>query len=139
MVNFIRQFCYYQYRFFIWAHMKCYLLAICGFICIRLRVFYRNVTVFWYIISGGKRMDGNMRLEDILQFWTGCRYPPLLGFSIKPCIEFQENPAGFLPTANTCANVLRLPRPSPTDGEKESEYYFKKFDLAFCQKYFGKA
>lgn len=42
---------------------------------------------------------------------TSCSRPPTLGFAaMKPLICIQRsNETSFLPTANTCMNVLRLP------------------------------
>ena len=83
-------------------------------------------------------MNGNLALEDILEFATGAREEPLLGFALKPSITFTENPPYFMPTANTCINQLSLPRTAATEAAKQEEFYYKKFDLAFCNKHFGK-
>ena len=55
-------------------------------------------------------MKGKITTEDILEFATGSRYEPVLGFKLKPTINFQPHPQ-WLPTASTCANQLYLPVP----------------------------
>ncbi|XP_039598306.1 G2/M phase-specific E3 ubiquitin-protein ligase-like [Polypterus senegalus] len=52
--------------------------------------------------------DGDISLGQILAFATGTDYPPALGWTTKPSIEFIYSKDLF-PTANTCANILRLP------------------------------
>ena len=47
-----------------------------------------------------------VKLEDIMQFFTGSRAEPPLGFSRKPAIKFIE---GNLAMANTCFYWLQLP------------------------------
>ncbi|XP_028408567.1 uncharacterized protein LOC114531117 [Dendronephthya gigantea] len=78
--------------------------------------------------AGGKR--GNVSLEHILQFVSGTDEEPPLGFFTKPSIVFTAATASsatessawsFLPTSNTCANVLHLPCPTndvPLRGRK---------------------
>ncbi|XP_039598589.1 uncharacterized protein LOC120519898 [Polypterus senegalus] len=66
----------------------------------------------WYF-SGAqeeylKDGDGDISLGQILAFATGTDYPPALGWTTKPSIEFIYSKDLF-PTANTCANILRLP------------------------------
>ena len=49
--------------------------------------------------------------SSFLFFVTSCSRPPTMGFaSMKPLICIHRSPdVTFLPTANTCMNVLRLP------------------------------
>ena len=93
------------------------------------------LNVFYFV--AGRRLNGGISLNTILQFITGSYNEPLLGFSIKPKIEFAENPSGFLPTANTCANLLKLPRVAVNEKPKEAAEVFGIYDHAFAQKYFG--
>ena len=89
---------------------------------------------------------GSITLGHILQFVTGTDEEPPPGFGVAPCIEFVEatsygtNPLTeytFLPTANTCANTLYLPRRGkdvllPSEGQ-----LFNLYDLAFAIAFFG--
>ncbi|XP_077863614.1 G2/M phase-specific E3 ubiquitin-protein ligase-like, partial [Saccoglossus kowalevskii] len=47
-------------------------------------------------------------LGDIFAFFTGTHSIPPLGFTESPSIEFITN--STVPSSNTCANILRLPR-----------------------------
>ena len=57
----------------------------------------------------------SVSLNQLLIFATGCDCEPPLGFKQQPTIEFiheelHARPSDkFLPTANTCGLVLRLP------------------------------
>jgi len=71
-------------------------------------------------------------MESILQFVTGTREEPVLGFTLKPEVNFSELP-GNLPTASTCVNKLTL----PINTKLREENFFDILDLAFSNTYFG--
>ena len=62
---------------------------------------------------------------------------PTLGFAMTPSIKFHEFTKPFLPTANTCINVLTLPYGSITIPLPCDEKLFEMFDEAFLNAYFG--
>lgn len=89
---------------------------------------------------------GSITLEHVLQFVTGTDEEPPLGFSVAPCIEFVEatsrgtdshTECPFLPTANTCANTLYLPRHGKDLLLPSEEQLFNLYDLAFANAFFG--
>lgn len=90
--------------------------------------------------AGGKR--GNVSLEHILQFVSGTDEEPPLGFHTKPSIVFSSAVASsawsFLPTSNTCANVLHLPCPTNEVPLPNEEKLFEVYDMAFSNAYFGR-
>ena len=90
---------------------------------------------FLFLISGGHR--GTIALPDILRFATGGENEPILGFSIQPSIAFVEAVKGFVPTANTCINLLQLPRPTLSLPLPASEELFNVYDFAFANAFFG--
>ena len=90
-------------------------------------------------VVAGRRCDGNLSLESILMFVTGARQRPILGYTVQPMIEFVEKPLGFFPTANTCANLLSLPRVGLSERPKEDHELFDLLDHTFAQQYFGRA
>ena len=90
---------------------------------------------FLFLISGGHR--GTIALPDILRFATGAENEPILGFSIHPSIAFVEAQKGFVPTANTCINLLQLPRATPRLPKPAPEELFNVYDLAFANAFFG--
>ena len=49
-----------------------------------------------------------MSLEDVLQFMTGSRCIPAVGFEKPPSIAFTD--VDQLPTVSTCTLTLTLPR-----------------------------
>ena len=57
--------------------------------------------------SEGKEEEHYITLDSIIVFATGMAEEPPLGFSPKPSLLFQEGTT--FPSANTCANHLRLP------------------------------
>ena len=78
---------------------------------------YQLFSRYTRLAASGQR--GEITLGHILQFATGSDEEPLLGFRVAPSIEFVEatshgtsphTECPFLPTANTCANTLCLPR-----------------------------
>ena len=90
---------------------------------------------FHFCIEGGQRCDGKLTLEKVYKFVTGMGYEPLHGHSQAPVIEFREDPPGFLPTSNTCANILNM-RYSLTN-RYSAEELIVKFNYAFMNAYFG--
>ena len=50
-----------------------------------------------------------MALEKVLQFTTGSRSIPPLGFDSSPTINFCHDPAVTLPMSNTCSMSITLP------------------------------
>lgn len=85
----------------------------------------------------------SVTLEHILQFVTGSDEEPPLGFAVHPCIQFGDATGerssywSYLPTANTCANTLYIPK-CPRDSTLPSEDdLFKAYDFAFVSAYFG--
>ncbi|RXM28883.1 Zona pellucida sperm-binding protein 4 [Acipenser ruthenus] len=68
--------------------------------------------------------ETGVSLGEMLAFATGTDYPPALGWETKPSIEFIYS-SDLFPTANTCANVLRLPT-----VHKEYEDFKKNMDFA---------
>jgi len=88
--------------------------------------------VLHFLSSAGRRLteNGTVTLGHVLAFATGSEEEPLLGFGLAPSIAFVD---GSLPKANTCICRLQL----PTDVSASQESTFDKFDLAFCNSYFG--
>ncbi|PFX24171.1 hypothetical protein AWC38_SpisGene11235 [Stylophora pistillata] len=62
-------------------------------------------------VAAGRRVSGNntLNLGHVLQFVCGTDEEPTLGFVLSPEINFIECGDAFMPTANTCINVLNLP------------------------------
>lgn len=96
------------------------------------------------LAASGQR--GSITLGHILQFVTGTDEEPPLGFGVAPCIEFVEaashgtnshTECPFLPTANTCANILYLPRRAKDVLLPSEEQLFNLYDLAFANAFFG--
>lgn len=110
-----------------------------------LKQIYELFSKYTRLAASGQR--GAITLGHILQFVTGSDEEPLLGFRVAPSIEFVEatshgtNPhteCPFLPTANTCANTLSLPRCTNGSLLPSEEQLFNLYDLAFANAYFGK-
>ena len=106
---------------------------------------YQLFSKYTRLAASGQR--GEITLGHILQFVTGSDEEPLLGFSVAPSIEFVEatshgtsphTECPFLPTANTCANTLCLPRCTNDLLLPSEEQLFNLYDLAFANSYFGK-
>ena len=106
---------------------------------------YELFSKYTRLAASGQR--GAITLGHILQFVTGSDEEPPLGFSVAPSIVFVEaashgtNPhteCPFLPTANTCANTLSLPRRTNDSLLPSEEQLFNLYDLAFANAYFGK-
>lgn len=100
---------------------------------------YAAFTKYSREAAGGKR--GNVTLEHILQFTTAADEEPVLGFVKKPSIHFtpatSESIWSFIPTANTCSNVLHLPCPETNMTLPSEKKLFEVYDMAFCNAYFG--
>ena len=91
---------------------------------------------FIIALTGGRR--GNIALSDILRFCTGADEEPVLGYALHPSIIFVEaNEGHFIPTANTCINCLKLPRPSLTEPLPSIEMLHDLYDYAFANAHFG--
>jgi hypothetical protein len=88
-----------------------------------------------FINAGGRR--GTVTLRHILKFATGAEEEPMLGFSLHPTIQFTEVSSSFVPTANTCANTMNLPRPNSDTPLPPDQTLFEFYDLAFSNTYFG--
>ncbi|KAJ8049416.1 G2/M phase-specific E3 ubiquitin-protein ligase [Holothuria leucospilota] len=77
-----------------------------------------------------------VKLGDILQFTTGLRQPPPMGFIPKPTIVFDPSPS-FLPRAATCPNTLILPIATLGNSTPPVEKIYEMFDYGFKNEYFG--
>lgn len=90
-------------------------------------------------VAAGRRVSGNntLNLGPVLQFVCGTDEEPTLGFVLSPEINFIECGDSFMPTANTCINVLNLPIPSYSKQLPGDEFLFNLYDLAFSSSYFG--
>ena len=90
-------------------------------------------------VSAGRRAMGsvNLTLGHILQFVCGTDEEPVLGFAKSPEIRFVPFDEGFLPTANTCINVLNLPCASATVSLPSDDELFNLYDYAFSSSFFG--
>ena len=86
-----------------------------------------------YIFAAGRR--GAINIGTVLRFVTCQEEEPLLGYSIHPTIVFLPDLPADLPQSNTCINRVVLPVYEHTDILQE--YLFGRWDLAFCQTYFG--
>ena len=91
-------------------------------------------------VAGGGR--DKLNLGNILQFATCLPEEPLLGFSIKPSIHFQEADSAvkwsFLPTSNTCINKMYIPRPTTDIELPPEDDLFEVYDNAFLNQHFGR-
>ena len=76
-----------------------------------------------------------LTLGHMLQFVCGTDEEPV--FARSPKIEFVEFYTYFLPTANTCINVLNFPHATTTESLPSDEVLFNLYDYAFSSSYFG--
>ena len=76
-------------------------------------------------------------LSRVLQFVTGTDEEPVLGFKLHPSIDFPECDSSYLATANTCTNLLNLPRPSLIVMIPAEENLFQLYDYSFTNMYYG--
>lgn len=95
------------------------------------------LTLFFLLlyIVGGRR--GEVTLNSILQFVTGADEEPILGYQMKPTINFVYTGVSFLPTSNTCINKLILSIPEKMEDLPGDDIMHGMFDYAFCNAYFG--
>ena len=103
-------------------------------------LFNNRVAKNWFISFipiGGRR--GAVSLGHILKFVTGTDEEPVLGFALHPSITFvkAESESKMIPTASSCINQLRLPRPSVGLKLLEESKLFSLYDYAFTNHYFG--
>ncbi|XP_061188056.1 uncharacterized protein LOC133196140 [Saccostrea echinata] len=96
---------------------------------------YAAFTKYLREVESGRRMP--LTLNHILQFVTGASEEPVLGFFLHPSIEFVCAMNSFLPTANTCSNSLKLPRPTGDLPLPSHTDLFNLYDYAFSNTYFG--
>lgn len=90
----------------------------------------RNVT--YYPVVEGKTGDAESKIvtitiEDVLQFLTGSRFIPALGFSKKGTVKFLPTTgktSGSSATTSTCFLWLNIP---------VSENYYQKTATSFCE------
>ena len=70
---------------------------------------------------------------------TGTDEEAVLGFALHPSIKFveAESESNMIPTASTCINQLRLPKPSFGLKLLEESKLFNLYDYAFTNDYFG--
>ena len=96
-----------------------------------------------YCQQAGSGLRESVTLNHILQFVTGTDEEPCMGFNISPSIQFitatDSRVWCFLPIANTCSNILHLPRcfsgQASLPNDKE---LFEIYDCAFSSGFFGK-
>lgn len=100
---------------------------------------YVAICIYIYLSDlfvAGRR--GDIKLEWILRFGTATDEEPLLGFKLAPKIRFTEMTNSFLPTANTCINVITIPYASNnTQQLPAAEVLFALYDEAFSSAHFG--
>ena len=79
------------------------------------------------VISQLQGMPVTITLNQILEFVTGAYDVPAIGFSPHPTIEFlHDEDSTRKMSANTCANVLKLPVKGLCDEVKFAE------EFTFC-------
>lgn len=79
---------------------------------------------------------GTVGLRDVLQFATGATEEPVLGFVLHQFVESTPS-TSFIPTASTCTNTLKIPRPSAEIPLPQEEDLISYYDYAFLNAYFG--
>lgn len=133
----------------LWYSVKAYWLLVCLLIKPAKMPVFCTISQFFFILcisksshpvnffSGGRR--GSVSLYHILQFATGTPEEPILGFTLQPSIHFCEvkSSSGFIPTANTCINNMKLPRPSYEMELPSEEELFALYDYAFLNTFYG--
>ena len=84
-------------------------------------------------VTARKRPD-HANLEDIVQFMTGLRQPPPLGFATKITIDFIDDAEKLFVEVSACLFLLHL----PTSATSRTEF-FKNFDKAvlYSLNHFG--
>ena len=92
--------------------------------------------MFLLPLIGGRR--NNITLPKLLQFITGEDEELVLGYKLHPSLEFiSVQNKSFLPTANTCINMLKLPIPTATTPKPSTEALHNLYDYAFANAFFG--
>ena len=86
-------------------------------------------------ITGGRA--GKVNLSSILKFVTGTEKEPLLGFKMHLKFFIKTNKNNFLPSSNTCVNLLNLSRPTAEYNLPNEKTLFHLYDYAFVNQYFG--
>ena len=86
-------------------------------------------------ITGGRR--GKVNLASILKFVTVTENEPLLGFKMHPSFFIKINKNNFLPSTNTCVNLLNLARATAEYNLSNEKTLFHLHDYAFVNQYFG--
>ncbi|KAL5009125.1 hypothetical protein ScPMuIL_014706 [Solemya velum] len=84
------------------------------------------------VASGRRRC---VTLGKVLQFTTSSEEEPVLGFELHPSIVFHGVDESFIPTANTCINVMRMPRPTVHMQLPEEAKLFELYDYAFSNTF----
>ena len=108
----------------------------CKFISSIDLLLFINIQIFFFYNIAGRR--GDIKLEYILQFATSSDEEPLTGSQLAPKIRFCEVTTSFLPTANTCINVMTLPYASPSSTPLPPDNdLFDLYDEAYASVYFG--
>ena len=87
------------------------------------------------LITGGR--SGKVYLASILKFVLGTEKEPLLGFKMHPSFFIKTNKNNFLPSSNTCVNLLNLARATAEYNLPNEKILFHLYDYAFVNQYFG--
>lgn len=91
---------------------------------------HKTIVLFWEVVT-------EMSSEDrrkLLKFVTSCSRAPLLGFKVlnpKFGIALPHNNTNALPTASTCANLLKLPRYTNKDLLRSKLLYSIRSNAGF--------
>ena len=86
-------------------------------------------------ITGGRA--GKVNLSSILKFVTGTEKEPLLGFKMHLKFFIKTNKNNFLPSSNTCVNLLKLSRATAEYNLPNEKTLFHLYDYAFVNQYLG--
>ena len=96
---------------------------------------FTSIIINIIMYNAAEEIEGKSRanLGDILQFMTGLRQIPPLGFSKKIAVFFLE-PSKVLPEVSACFYTLHLPVSVET-----KELFFERFDQAvlYSVNHFG--
>lgn len=102
---------------------------------------YRTFSNYVRVVASGRR--NRVALGNILQFCTATDEEPPLGFALHPSIQFvtasSSSKWAFIPSANTCSQVVTFPIPSHDIPLPDEVELFEVYDYAFCNSYFGLA
>ncbi|EDV37490.1 uncharacterized protein Dana_GF11384 [Drosophila ananassae] len=88
-----------------------------------------SIVVFWAALEG----FDDLQRRQLLKFVTSCSRPPLLGFKDLHPPFFIQNAGDMerLPTASTCANLLKLPPFNNVEQMREKLLYAIQFGAGF--------